>query len=112
MRYTAARMDPTGQREGPVYENPSADKFGPPSASSRSRSPSKLVRGLTQIAVLCALYVAGDWLRVTSKDRTWWTVFSGVVLFASFVFDYVIRRHGGGEDEHKDPYSPPTHLTR
>ena len=114
MRYTALRMDPRAQREGPVYENPSADKFGPPPPSPHLRSPSKLVRGLTRMAVVCALYVAADWLRSASKDRTWWTVFSGVVVVVSVAFDYVIQRHAGGEDEdeHADPYSPPTHLTR
>ena len=95
---------------GYVYENPSADKFAPPPSPSEPRSHDKLQRGVIRTALGLAVYFAADGLQMASRDAGWWAGFSAVVLLAASVFEYVIQRHA--DDEDKDPYSPPTNITR
>jgi hypothetical protein len=49
---------------GPVYENPSADKFGPPPFPSASEPDGKLQRRLKRIALGLAVF-----LRSTIRDE-------------------------------------------
>ncbi|HEU4939211.1 MAG TPA: hypothetical protein VFT39_22335 [Vicinamibacterales bacterium] len=93
----------------PVYENPSADKFGPPPLPGDSRSHGRLRRRLGRLAFALAVYFLAHWLHTGSRGA-WLAGFSAVVVFAASVFDYILQLHG--DDEEKDPYSPPTHLTR
>jgi len=89
-----------------MFENPSADKFGPPPAPSEPRAEGRLRRWLIGMAFGLEVYVA-HWLWTGSRGPTW---LAAIVLFALGVFDFVIRLHN--KDDKTDPYSPPTHITR
>ena len=93
----------------PVYENPSADKFAPPPPPGDTQSHRRLHRRLGRLAFGLAVYFLAHWLHTGSRDA-WLVGFSAVLLFAATVFDYILQLHG--DDEDKDPYSPPTHITR
>jgi hypothetical protein len=95
-------------QECPVYDNPSADKFAPPPPAD-SRSEGKFRRRLTRVAFLLAVYFLGDWL-LTRSQGAYVAGFSAFLLFAVSVFDYFLQLHG--DEDEKDPYSPPTHITR
>jgi hypothetical protein len=98
--------------EGPVYENPSADKFGPPPLPSASESDGQLQRRLTRIALGLAVFFAADWLQGALRNRGRSAVFVAVVVLVAFsAFEqYLLQRREHGEE--MDPYSPPTNVTR
>ena len=96
--------------EGHVYENPSADKFGPPPSSPEPPFDGPQWRRLIRIACAIGIYIAGHWLQVSFRSRGWLTAAAIVVFgYALRILEQRIRKDEG-EDE--DPYSPPTHVTR
>jgi hypothetical protein len=88
-----------------VYENPSADKFGPPADPSLSKPDRKRRARIWRLAVIGGIYVMAYLLR--GGGRGWMTGLSAVILLVSFVMDYLFRQ----PDDDKGPYSPPTNLT-
>jgi hypothetical protein len=90
-----------------MFENPSADKFGPPPAPSDDRSEGKLRRRLIRVGFGLAVYFVSHRLWTGSGGRAWWPA---ILLFALTVFDSVMRHHGKEDEE--EPYSTPTHITR
>jgi hypothetical protein len=99
------------QPEGPVYENPSADKFAPPPAPSDSRSDDKRHRRLIRIVWLVGMYVAAHWLQLSLKKGGWVTAWV-IAVFAYAVLTIVEQRIRKGEHDDKDPYSTPTNIMR
>ena len=95
-----------------MYENPSADKFGPPPASEVSRPDGRPRRRLSVALVAAIVYLAAHWLNAVRGGRGWLTALSAIVLLASTLIEYVFTRHRGDESDGGDPYSPPTSLTR
>jgi len=53
------------------------------------------------------VYLVSRWLWTGSGGRAW---LPAILLFALTVFDSVMRHHS--QDDDKEPYSPPTHITR
>lgn len=104
----ATTAPPVGQ----VYENPSADKFGPPRLSDDLESEGKLERRLKRIALGLVVFLTADWLQAALRNRGRSAAFVAAVVLAAFsAFEqYLVHRRG--HDEDKDPYSPPTHVTR
>jgi hypothetical protein len=105
-----APMDSPIHGRSTTFDNPSADKFGPPptpSASSDVRPDGKLRRRLMRIAFGAAVYLVARWLLPGPGGRAWLT---GILLLALAVFDLAMRHHA--KDDDKEPYSPPTHITR
>jgi len=90
-----------------MYENPSADKFGPPPDPTLGKPDRKRRARGWRLAVIVVIYVLAYLLR--GGGRGWMTGLSAVVLLASFVMDYLFRHH---PDDEADPYSPPTNITR
>jgi hypothetical protein len=96
------------QPEGPVYENPSADKFAPPPPPSDSRADDK--RLWRRIAWFVGIYVAAQWLQLSRKTGGWLTPSrTAVIVYA--VLSIVEQRIRNGEHD-QDPYSTPTDITR
>ena len=98
--------------QGPVYENPSADKFGPPPLPTGSESDGKLQGRLKRIALGLAVFLAADWLQGALRGRgRSAALVAAVVLTAFTAFEqYLVQRRA--HDDDKDPYSPPTRVTR
>jgi hypothetical protein len=89
-----------------MYENPSADKFGPPPDSSLSKPVRKYPSRVWRYAVIPLIYAGAGLL--AAGGRGWPRWLSAVVLIASFALDTFFRQHPS-EDE--GPYSPPTNVT-
>jgi len=95
---------------GPVYENPSADKFKPPPLPSASESDGRLQRRLKRIALGLAVLLAADWLQGALRNRGRSAALVAAVVLAAFsAFEqYLVQRRAHDDD----PYSPPTNVTR
>src|SRR3954451_25176001 len=102
-----APMDSPVHGTSPIVDNPSADKFGPPPSPSEARPDGKLRRRLIRAAFGVAGYMVSRWLWTWSAGRAW---MPAILMFALIVFDFVMRHHS--QDDDKEPYSPPTHITR
>ena len=89
------------QPEGPVYENPSADKFAPPPPPSDSRSDDKRHGRLTRIAWFVGIYVAAHWLQLSRKTGGWLTP-SRIVVFVYAALTIVEQRTRKDEHDDKD----------
>ena len=96
---------------GQVYENPSADKFGPPPLPDYSQSDGK-PRHLERIALGLAVLFAADWLprALQNRGRSAALVAALVLVAVSAFEQYLVQRRA--QDEGKDPYSAPTRITR
>src|SRR3954468_16211157 len=90
-----------------VVENPSADKFGPPAAPSDARPEGKFGRQLKRVVFGVVVYSIARELWPGSGGRAW---LPGIVVLAISFLDLVMQ-HLDKIDE-KEPYSPPTHITR
>jgi len=96
-----------------VYDNPSADKFGPPPGQERFEAPKpRRGRQWFAIALVFALWI-GRYQLEQIHAKGWTAAAVGLAIIGIAVADYVIRRRahdqrtGGG-----DPYSPPQNITR
>jgi hypothetical protein len=90
-----------------MYENPSADKFGPPPDPTVAK-PDRKRRGRGwRLAVIGGTYAAAYLLN--ARGRGWMTALSAVALLVSTAMDYLFSKH---PDDDADPYSPPTNITR
>jgi hypothetical protein len=95
-----------------VYENPSAGEFEPPPPASgpaveRSLSP-RLIRLLLVALIIGGMY----WLEASFPGRGWTRLVSGVIALGLGTLDVILKRKRDDAIEGKDPYSPPTHITR
>jgi hypothetical protein len=90
-----------------MYENPSADKFGPPPDPTVAKPDRKRRARVWRFAAVGGIY-AGAYL-LNARGRGWMTGLSAVVLLVSTAMDYLFSKH---PDEDADPYSPPTNITR
>jgi hypothetical protein len=98
------------QPEGPAYENPSADKFGPPSDPTISQPDRKRRRRLARLVFTVVVLAAAYWLKTNVPGHRWFTMFSVIIALGSSVLDYALRRHDDREGG-DDPYSPPISIT-
>jgi hypothetical protein len=95
-----------------TYDNPSAGKFEPPAppaepAAERSFNPRLLSLVLVVLAVI-GMY----WIRTAFPGRGWTRLISAVFALGLGTFDMFMKRKRDDEIEGKDPYSPPTNITR
>lgn len=90
------------------YENPSADRFGPPPGQERFEPP-KPRRGPQWFALVLflALYVGRYALEHTHTSG--WVI--PVVLFGVFIAEFVVKRRARNEGQTDDP-SPPQNFPR
>jgi hypothetical protein len=95
-----------------VYENPSAGKFEPPPPPTGPAVERSLSPRLISLLVV-ALFLGGTyWLRASFPDRGWARLVSGVIALGFGTLNVIRKRKRDDAIEGKDPYSPPTHLTR
>jgi len=91
-----------------VYENPSAGKFEQPPPPrpvvERSLNP-RLISLLIVVLMVGGTY----WLRASFPGRGW---VSGVIALGFGTLNVILKRKRDDAIDGKDPYSPPTHLTR
>ena len=93
------------QPQGPVYENPSADKFEPP-ARSGSRSDDERRRRRIRTAWVLGIYAAVRFLWPSFRGRGWLTP-SLIATFGYGVYTIIEQRMRRDDN---DP--PPTNITR
>ena len=99
-----------------VFENPSADKFGPPPENAqRARELERLrtARSTRKGTILTALALAYLGLKIATRNASGLVdviaVLLGIVLSAAEQFvSHQIREERGSPE----PYSSPTHITR
>jgi hypothetical protein len=96
-----------------MYDNPSADKFGPPPGQERFEAP-KARRGPQwfALALFLALWI-GRYQLEHIHANGWMAAAIGLGIVGLAVADYAMRRRlddkrTGGED----PYTPPQNITR
>jgi hypothetical protein len=94
-----------------IYENPSADKFGPPRSPSEPTSDRRLWRRLIRATCVIGIYTAAHSLQVSFRGRGWLTI-AAIAVFGSGVLDIIEHRIGNDEHEDNDSYRPPTNITR
>lgn len=95
-----------------TYDNPSADKFGPPGQERfEAPKPRRGPQWFTFVLFL-ALWI-GRYQLEHLHAKGWTAAAVGLAVVGIAVADYAMRRRAhdkrtGGED----PYSPPQHITR
>ena len=83
-------------------QNPSADKFGPPPDPAIAQPDRKRRRRPARLVFTVVVLAAAYWVEIVPGHR-WFTMFSVIAAFASFILDYALRRHDDGESG-DDPY--------
>jgi hypothetical protein len=95
-----------------TYDNPSAGKFEPPSAPSEPTAERSFNPRVLGLLFLVLFTIAAYWLRTAFPGRVWASLISAVLAFGLGTFDMFMTRKRDDEIEGKDPYSPPTNITR
>jgi hypothetical protein len=99
-----------------IFENPSADRFGPPPENAQREREFEQLRSARRTrkgTLLAALALAYLGLKIATRNASGWAegiaVLLGLVLFAAEQFvSHQIREERGGPE----PYSAPTRITR
>lgn len=95
-----------------TYDNPSAGKFEPPSMPPEPAIERSFNPRLLGLLFLVLLAIAAYWLRTALPGRVWAGLISAVLAFGLSTLDMFMKRGRGDEIEGKNPYSPPTNITR
>ena len=95
-----------------MYENPSAGNFEPPPLPTGPAVERSLNPRLISLLVLVLIVAGTYWLRVSFPGRGWVRLVSGVIALGLGTMDVILKRKRDDAIEGKDPYSPPTHITR
>ena len=109
---TARRVLFSGVVQMSIYDNPSTGKFEAPSAPTEPAAERSFNPRLLRLLVLVLLGVGAYWLRTAFRGRAWAGLVSAVLAFGLGTFDLFMKRKRDDEMEGKDPYSPPTTITR
>jgi UDP-N-acetylmuramyl pentapeptide phosphotransferase/UDP-N-acetylglucosamine-1-phosphate transferase len=94
-----------------MFENPSAGKFEPPPSSQPTveRPSNPRVIGLV---IFVVIWVVTYWLKHSFPGQGWVRLISGLIALGLGTLDVFMKRKRDDEIEGKDPYSPPTSITR
>ena len=95
-----------------TYENPSAGKFEPPPNPEWPKPTRSPTRWLTTVLMIVSAYPVIHWLDSFADGRRWLPFLTGGAAFASGVLHYVLHRKRTDAIDGKDPFSPPTSITR
>jgi hypothetical protein len=97
-----------------MYDNPSADQFGPPPGQERFEAPKPRVeRAWYALPIAILYFVFREEIRLR-HGHGWAEAGFGLLAAALGVADYMVRRslHDRRRPDGGDPYSPPQSITR
>ena len=94
-----------------MYENPSAGKFEPvpPARPVVERSLNRRLIILLGLALVCA---GTYWLGASFHGRKWGGLVAVAISLGFGTLDVILKLKRDDAIDGKDPYSPPTHITR
>jgi len=95
-----------------IYDNPSTGKFEAPSAPTEPTAERSFNPRLLRLLLFVLLAVGAYWLRTAFRGRVWASLVSTVLAIGLGTFDLFMKRKRDDEMDGKDPYSPPTRITR
>ena len=99
-----------------MTENPSADKFGPPTEQlKRERDDERLKKGARAAHAFgsVALGVAILALKTVSHSRRGWISTAAAVLgFGGYVLEWYLNNQRRAAEGTDNPYTPPSSVTR
>lgn len=94
-----------------TYQNPSEGKFDAPPLPAAPEEDRRRIRWRTIALLLVVVSLGVQWI-LEHRLRGLAGLAAGLLAFLLLVTEFIVDRKRADEVEGKDPYSPPTSVTR